>query len=360
MVQSFFSVLNYYRHFRHFAITLPLEKKQLPGIDSKHPYDQLTPDFVLDAVESLGLETDFRILALNSYENRVYQIGIEEGLPIIAKFYRPLRWSPEAILEEHQFTRALAEHDISVVSPMLIHDSTLHEYQGFHFALFPRQGGHAPEVEVADTLFRIGRNIGRIHQASGQEPFKHRKTLSIQEWARQSRAYLLQENFIPASLIPAYQSLSQDLVDKMQSIWDSHPVALRKLHGDCHLGNILWRDDVAHFVDFDDCMNGPAIQDIWLLLSGDRQQQTAQIIEILEGYEEFCEFDPRQLNLIETLRTMRMMNYSAWLARRWSDPAFPMFFPWFNTERYWSDHILELREQLAILTEPPLQLAPGY
>ena len=280
----------------------------MPGIDSKHPYDQLTPDFVLDAVESLGLETDFRILALNSYENRVYQIGIEGSLPVIAKFYRPQRWTPEAILEEHEFTHALAEHDISVVSPMQIGGATLHEYKDFHFALFPRQGGHAPEIEVADTLFRIGRNIGRMHQASGANTFKHRKALSIDEWVISSRDFLLQENFIPQSLIPAYQTLSRDLIAKMQSIWNTHPFATRKLHGDCHLGNILWRDETAHFVDFDDCMNGPAIQDIWLLLSGDRQQQTVQIGEILEGYEEFCEFDPRQLNLIETLRTMRMMN----------------------------------------------------
>lgn len=327
-------------------------------IHSQHPYDQLTPDFVLDAIESLGLETDSRILALNSYENRVYQIGIEDRSPLIAKFYRPFRWSHEAILEEHQFTQTLLERDISVISPVTIQGNSLHHYQGFHFALFPRQGGHAPEVDCPDTLFRIGRNIGRIHQAAGQQTFEHRKSLSINEWATESKEYLLKEQFIPESLIPAYETLSADLIEKMHSIWERTLPSHRRLHGDCHLGNILWRDDVAHFVDFDDCMNGPAIQDIWLLLSGDRLQQTQQIMEIVEGYEEFCDFDPRQLNLIETLRTLRMMYYAAWLARRWSDPAFPMFFPWFNTERYWSDHILELREQLAILDEPPLQLMP--
>lgn len=325
-------------------------------IHSEHPYDQLTPDFVLDAIESIGLETDSRILSLNSYENRVYQIGIEDNSPLIAKFYRPFRWNREAILEEHQFTQTLLERDISVISPVTIQGNTLHHYQGFYFSLFPRQGGLAPEVDCPDTLFRIGRNIGRIHQAAGEQTFEHRKTLSVSEWAIESKDYLLNERFIPVSLLPAYETLSTDLIKKMQIIWERNPPGHIKLHGDCHLGNILWRDDVAHFVDFDDCMNGPAIQDIWLLLSGDRLQQTQQVMEIIEGYEEFYDFDPRQLNLVETLRTLRMMYYAAWLARRWSDPAFPMFFPWFNTDRYWSDHILELREQLAILDEPPLQL----
>lgn len=332
----------------------------MKDINSDHPYDQLTPDFVLDAIESIGLETDSRILSLNSYENRVYQVGIEEGTPVIAKFYRPFRWSQEAILEEHQFTQALIENDISVISPLKINDTTLHQYQGFSFTVFPRQGGHAPEVDCPDTLYRIGLNIGRIHQTSGDQAFKHRKSLSIEEWAINSQRYLIQESFIPDSLIPAYQTLSDDLIKKISSIWNAQEFKSIKLHGDCHLGNILWRDDIAHFVDFDDCMSGPAIQDIWLLLSGDRDQQTQQLIEIIEGYEEFCEFDPRQLNLIESLRTLRMMYYAAWLARRWSDPAFPMHFPWFNSERYWSDHILELREQLAILDEPPLKLQPHY
>lgn len=332
----------------------------MQDINSEHPYDQLTPDFVLDAIESIGLETDSRILSLNSYENRVYQVGLEEGQPVITKFYRPFRWTNEAILEEHQFTRDLLAQDISVISPLEINGTTLHHYQGFYFTVFPRQGGHAPEVDCPDTLFRIGRNIGRIHQVSGSKNFEHRKTLSVEEWAIESRRHLLHEDFIPKSLIPAYETLSNDVIKKITSIWNSISFTPIRLHGDCHLGNILWRDDVAHFVDFDDCMNGPAIQDIWLLLSGDRNQQTQQLIEIIEGYEEFCEFDPREIKLIESLRTLRMMYYSSWLARRWSDPAFPMFFPWFNTERYWSDHILELREQLAILDEPPLQLLPQY
>lgn len=324
--------------------------------DNQHPYIRLTPDFVLDAVESIGLLSDSRILSLNSYENRVYQVGIEDDLPIIAKFYRPNRWSNEAILEEHSFTTQLLENDVSVVPPMLINNTTLHEYEGYRFSLFKRQGGYAPEVDIPDTLYRIGCTIGRIHQLSGTNNFKYRQSFNVDNWAINSRNYLLESNFISDSLRPAYETLSRDLISKVSDIWNSCPFPPIKLHGDCHIGNILWREDQAHFVDFDDCLNGPAIQDLWLMLSGDRNQQTQQMIELIEGYEEFCEFDLKQLKLIETLRTLRMMHYAAWLAKRWSDPAFPMHFPWFNTERYWSEHILELREQLAILDEPPLKL----
>ena len=323
-----------------------------------HPYAKLTPDFVLDAVESLGLLSDSRILTLNSYENRVYQIGIEDQTPLIVKFYRPQRWTSEAILEEHQFTKALLDNDISVVPPLEVNNKTLHEYDGFRFTMFKRQGGHAPEIEFPDTLFRIGRNIGRIHQTSGTDTFKHRKDFSMEAMAINSRQFLLDNDFLSASLLKAYETLSSDLIDKMSIIWKEVDYTPIKLHGDCHIGNILWRDDLAHFVDFDDCCNGPAIQDLWLMLSGDHALKTQQLLELIEGYEEFCTFDPAQLRLVETLRTMRMMHYSAWLARRWTDPAFPMHFPWFNTERYWSEHILELREQFALLDEEPLKLFP--
>lgn len=323
-----------------------------------HPYAKLTPDFVLDAVESIGLQSDARILTLNSYENRVYQVGMEDKPPVIAKFYRPQRWSNQAIAEEHDFTLALLKNDISVVPPLAINGATLHEYEGFRFTIFPRQGGYAPEIEIPETLYRIGLNIGRIHQSAGSELFKHRKTFSLDEWAITSRDFLLENDFLSNSLRKAYETLTADLINKMTAIWKQYPFQAIKLHGDCHIGNILWRDDLAYFVDLDDCANGPAIQDLWLMLSGDRHQQTQQMLELVEGYEEFCEFDTRQLGLIETLRTLRMMYYSAWLARRWKDPAFPMHFPWFNTERYWSEHILELREQFAILDEPPLQLYP--
>jgi Ser/Thr protein kinase RdoA (MazF antagonist) len=323
-----------------------------------HPYETLVPDLVIDAVESMGLISDQRIFPLNSYENRVYQIGIEDQTPLIAKFYRPQRWSREAILEEHAFSLDLLAHDINVVPPMTINGTTLHEFGGFNFALFPRQGGYAPELEVPDTLFRIGRNIGRMHALGAAEPFKHRASLSIERLGIESREFLMQSPHMPKSLMEAYSTLTADLIKQMQQVWESAPINPIRLHGDCHLGNILWRDDKAYFVDFDDCVNGPAIQDIWLLLSGDRTQQILQLSEFIEGYEEFYEFDHRQLCLIESLRTLRMMNYAAWLARRWDDPAFPMHFPWFNTERYWSEHILELREQFAALQEAPLKLMP--
>lgn len=323
-----------------------------------HPYEQLTPDLVIDAVESLGMISDQRIFPLNSYENRVYQIGIEDATPLIAKFYRPERWTDAAILEEHQFTLDLLDQDISVVAPMVFDGQTLFEFKGYRFSLFPRQGGYAPEIEVPDTLFRIGRNVGRIHLIGSSKTFEHRRSLNIETWANDSQAFLLENDFIPLSLCTAYETLTRDIIDKINRLWQSNSFDTIRLHGDCHIGNILWRDDLAHFVDFDDCINGPAIQDIWLLLSGDRHAQTGQLIEFVEGYEEFFPFDPRQLQLIETLRTLRMMHYAAWLARRWQDPAFPMHFPWFNTERYWSSHVLELREQFALLDEPALKLAP--
>ncbi|TNC81675.1 MAG: serine/threonine protein kinase [Oleiphilus sp.] len=323
-----------------------------------HPYEQLTPDLVIDAVESLGMISDQRIFPLNSYENRVYQIGIEDATPLIAKFYRPERWTDAAIQEEHQFTLDLLDQDISVVAPMVFDGQTLFEFKGYRFSLFPRQGGYAPEIEVPDTLFRIGRNVGRIHLMGSSKTFEHRRSLNIETWANDSQAFLLENEFIPLSLCTAYETLTRDIIDKINRLWQSNSFDTIRLHGDCHIGNILWRDDLAHFVDFDDCINGPAIQDIWLLLSGDRHAQTGQLIEFVEGYEEFFPFDPRQLQLIETLRTLRMMHYAAWLARRWQDPAFPMHFPWFNTERYWSSHVLELREQFALLDEPALKLAP--
>jgi len=327
-------------------------------LDHAHPYNDLKPEIVIDAVESLGILSDARIFPLNSYENRVYQVGVEEGTPIIAKFYRPHRWSEEAILEEHQYTWELFDQELPVVPPVKDDNGvTLHQYNGFHFSIFKRQGGHAPELDNMDSLFLMGRYLGRMHAIGAKEKFKHRPTITIDEWAVASRAFLLDNGFIPKSLLPAYETLSQDLITKVKNIWQQCPdLKLFRIHGDCHGGNVLWRNDLPHFVDFDDCRNGPAIQDIWLLLSGDRQQRIAQLSEIVEGYNEFFDFEPSQIKLIEPLRTLRIMNYSAWLAKRWTDPAFPHHFPWFNTERYWAEHILELREQLAILDEEPLKL----
>jgi Ser/Thr protein kinase RdoA (MazF antagonist) len=324
-------------------------------MNQAHPYEQLTPDLVLDAIESTGLITDARILALNSYENRVYQVGIEGGSPLIAKFYRPARWSDAQILEEHQFTQALKELEISVVPPMIDEQGqSLRDFKGFRFALYPRQGGHAPNLDDFDALLSLGRTLGRIHALGQARAFAHRPALDIQTFGHESYRYLLEHDFLPASLRESYRTLGADLLARCDSQLQRVSYRTIRLHGDCHPGNILWRDEVPHFVDFDDARMGPAIQDLWMLLSGEREQQTAQLSEILEGYREFCEFDLAELQLIEALRALRIMHYSAWLARRWTDPAFPKHFPWFNTERYWGEHILELREQLAALNEPPL------
>jgi Ser/Thr protein kinase RdoA (MazF antagonist) len=324
---------------------------------SSHPYDELTPDLVIDAVESVGYLSDARLLALNSYENRVYQVGIEDAEPLIAKFYRPERWTPEQILEEHLFSLDLQEAEISVVAPLVDGEgNTLHRFRGFHFALFPRRGGYPPELDNFDNLLVLGRTLGRIHALGAAGAFVHRPAISVEKMLARSRDYLL-EHFIPAELRPAYDSLTGDLLDSVNILFDEiSPADMIRVHGDCHVGNILWRDDTAHFVDLDDCCTAPAIQDLWMFLSGERHDRQLQLSELVEGYSEFYDFDPRQLRWVEALRTLRLANYAAWLGRRWEDPAFPRSFTWFNTERYWAEHILELREQLAALQEEPLAL----
>ena len=323
-----------------------------------HPYDALTPDLVIDAVESAGYLSDARLLALNSYENRVYQVGLEDGEPLIAKFYRPHRWTRQQILEEHAFSQELVEADISVVAPII--DSSgksLHEHEDFWFALFKRRGGYPPELDNLHNLFILGRTLGRIHAVGRATDFEHRLELSVERMMADNIAFLLEGDFIPQGLIPAYSSLAEDLLKSVSTLYgEVKPRDLIRVHGDCHAGNILWRDDTAHFVDLDDCVMAPAVQDLWMFLSGERHRRQLQIAELVEGYSEFCDFEPRQLRWLEALRTMRIVNYSAWLARRWEDPAFPRSFTWFNTERYWADHILELREQLAAQQEEPLQL----
>lgn len=329
----------------------------MPSDIEQHPYSTLTPDMVIDAVESTGLLSDCRILTLNSYENRVYQVGIEDSDPIIVKFYRPERWSDAQILEEHQFIQAL--HDIDIPSvPAMVNSASesLSQHNGFRFTLFKRYGGHAPELDNLDHLFSLGQFIGRIHALGKTQAFQHRATFSVERFGLNSMQFLLENNVIPSSLIESYTSICQELLTRVQQQFDATPYTNIRLHGDCHPGNVLWRNNTPHFVDFDDCMNGPAMQDLWMLLSGDRQNKLAQIAEVIDGYNEFCDFQPIELNLIESLRTLRLMHYSAWLARRWQDPAFPHNFPWFNTERYWGEHILALKEQLSALDEITLTL----
>ncbi|MBZ0142897.1 MAG: serine/threonine protein kinase [Rhodocyclaceae bacterium] len=325
-----------------------------------HPYSALTPDIVLNALESVGLPCDGSLLALNSYENRVYQVGIVDAPPLVAKFYRPQRWSDAAILEEHAFAQELHEREIPVVAPLpLAGGRTLHHAQGFRFAVFPRRGGRAPELDRPDTLQWMGRFLGRIHAVGAVAPFRERPCLDIAGFGEASRDYVLAHGFLPEDLRTAWCSVVDQSLDGARRCYArAGAVASIRLHGDCHAGNVLWTDSGEmrgpHFVDFDDCRMGPAVQDLWMLLSGERAEMTHQLGEVLAGYEDFRDFDRRELHLVEALRTLRLLHYSAWLARRWDDPAFPAAFPWFNTQRYWQDRILELREQVALMDEPPL------
>lgn len=327
---------------------------------SDHPYSALKPENILDAVESLGYQCDGHLSALNSFENRVFQIGIEDSPPLIAKFYRPDRWTSDQIHEEHAFSAELEAAEFPIVTPLRLSDGeTLHHFDGFQFALFTRFGGHAPELDKLDTIEVLGRSLGRLHAIGAQKPFIHRPSISFKRYGVDSRDFLLSQGFIPDSLRVAYETLSRDLLRLIEERFDKASYDSIRIHADCHPGNILWRDDRAVFVDFDDCRSGPAVQDIWMLLSGEKSDRLTQLEAFLEGYEMFYDFDDRELNLIESLRTLRMMHYAAWIARRWNDPAFPMAFPWFNTERYWEEHILDLREQYANLQEEPLSRMSG-
>lgn len=320
-----------------------------------HSFSGLSPDTVLDALQSLGLYGDGRLLALNSYENRVYQVGMEDTAPVIVKFYRPGRWTDAAILEEHQFVDELYAQEIPVVPATRIADHTLHTHEGYRFSVFPRQGGRAPELDRDETLEQTGRLMGRIHATGASAAYQHRPILDAASFGDEPRAWLLANDFIPPDLLESWSSVTAQALAGVRHCYErAGDLRLLRLHGDCHGGNVLWTDDGPHFVDFDDSRSGPAVQDLWMLLSGERQDRSAQLATLLAGYEDFFEFNPRELHLIEALRTLRLLHYSAWLARRWDDPAFPAAFPWFNTVRYWQDRILELREQVALMDEPPL------
>jgi Ser/Thr protein kinase RdoA (MazF antagonist) len=325
--------------------------------ENSHPFTTLTPDFVMDAVETQGFRCDCRTLALNSYENRVYQVGIEDGPPIIAKFYRPGRWSNEQINEEHRYTLELLEHEMPVVAPWLNQaGESLFLHEGFRFALYPRQGGHAPEFDNLDNLLVLGRFLGRMHCVGAVRSFEHRPTLDINTFGYTS-VHLIQESFIPDEYRESYSLLTNQLLTTIASSFSEFAeIRFIRTHGDCHSGNILWRDNAPNFVDFDDTRMAPAIQDLWMMLSGDRRRQAAQFEALMEGYLEFNEFNPRELTLIEPLRALRLLHYTAWIASRWQDPIFPTTFPWFNTTRFWGEHILSLREQLADLSEQPLEM----
>ena len=322
-----------------------------------HPYAQLTPDRVLDALAGAGIHGDGRLQALGSYENRVYQVWQDDGPPVVVKFYRPQRWSGDAIREEHAFVAELVARELPVIAPMVLNGDTLHDDDPFRFAVYPRCGGRAPELESRATLQWIGRLLGRIHAIGAIAPFVHRPRLDLETFGIGPCDWLLAHDFLPADLVDAWRSIAELALQGVRACYArAGDVALLRLHGDCHGGNVLWTDAGPHFVDFDDARTGPVVQDLWMLLSGERADMTRQLADVLSGYEDFARFDRRELHLVEALRTLRLIHYSAWIAQRWDDPAFPAAFPWFNTQRYWQDRILELREQVALMTEPPLEV----
>jgi len=321
------------------------------------PFHDLTPDCIMDAIESTGRRCDGRLLGLNSFENRVYQIGLEEAAPVVAKFYRPGRWSDAAIVEEHEFCAELASAEVPVVAPLDLGGRTLAAAHGFRFALYPKCPGRAPELDDPDTLRRLGRFVARIHAIGAARRFAHRPSVDVASYGEASIEFLLDADFIPDHLHAPYEAAARHALDRIHACYArAGDVRSIRLHADCHAGNVLWTEDGPHFVDFDDARMGPAIQDLWMLLSGDRAAMTQQLAIIAEGYRVFRDIDPAELQLIEPLRTLRMLHYAAWLAERWADPAFPAAFPWFGTERYWQDQVLALQEQIAAMDEPPLEL----
>lgn len=324
-------------------------------MSQSHPYASLTPERVMDAIDALGFLCDARIFPLNSYENRVYQVGIEDQQPIIAKFYRPGRWSADAIREEHRFLQDLAEEDIPVVAPLEIEGETLFWADPFWFALFPRRGGHAPELSRLQDLELIGRWLARLHQVGSWQSFRHRPQIRVEDIDTAAHA-VLTSGLLPDDYRPVYESLHRDLSAMIRDQFRPQQFQSLRLHGDLHSGNLLLRDEQLYLVDFDDCVQGMAMQDIWMLLSGQRDEQLAQLDAIRRGYEVFRPFPYQELSSIEALRTLRVMKYAAWLCQRWEDPAFPAAFPWFETHRFWSEHILTLREQQAALYNEPLVL----
>jgi Ser/Thr protein kinase RdoA (MazF antagonist) len=316
-----------------------------------HPYAALTPEAVLDACASAGLRPDGRLLGLNSYENRVYQVYLEEGAPVVAKFYRPGRWTREQIEEEHAFARELAEREIPVVAP-----TRCSVFGGFVFAIYPRRGGRAPNLEDPNVLGWIGRFLGRIHAVGATASFRHRETLDSRTFGHEPSLWLVEHRCVPQDLFHSWKAVIDQSLEAIDACYArAGDVKLIRLHGDCHPGNILWTDEGPHFVDLDDARTGPAAQDLWMLLSGERAAMAQQLHHVLAGYEEFADFDRRELHLVEALRTLRLIHYSCWIARRWDDPAFPAAFPWFGTSRYWQDRILELKEQIALMQEKPVR-----
>ena len=328
---------------------------------------------MLDALDGVGLFGDGRLIQLNSYENRVFQVFLEDGRAVVAKFYRPNRWSDAQILEEHDFTRELAANEIAVGAPMALarderspHAEAITSLgptlaclaasasSGYRFGVAPRQAGRAPELEDREVLRWLGRYLGRLHAVGRASTFSHRLTLDVATYGEASRDFLLERGLVTGDVAERWRVLAEQALTLCRAAFERTAAATLRLHGDCHPGNVLWTAAGPHFVDFDDAVTGPAVQDLWMLLSGDRAAKTQQLLDVLEGYEAFAEFDWRELALVEPLRTLRMLHHSAWIARRWADPAFPIAFPWFASPAYWADQCTRLSEQLEAMAEPPL------
>ena len=353
-------------------MTAPRQAIATSGPGSDTPYADLSPDVVLDALDAVGLRGDGRLIQLNSYENRVFQVFLEDGRVIVAKFYRPYRWSDAQILEEHAFTAELAAREIPVAAawPLTIDSASAHADQAtlpgttlaqfatalgaYRFSVGARLAGRAPELEDAGTLEWIGRFIGRMHAVGALRPFATRLTLDAATFGSANRDWLLTQELIPPDTEPGWRQVTQEALAAVTEAFARAGARTLRLHGDCHLGNVLWASDGPHFVDLDDAVNGPAMQDLWMLLSGDRAAMTRQLSSVLAGYEAFMSFDRRELSLIEPLRTLRILHHSAWIARRWNDPAFPVAFPWFESPSYWAEQTSQLREQLKAMREPTL------
>jgi Ser/Thr protein kinase RdoA (MazF antagonist) len=318
------------------------------------PFSALTPAVVLDAAAAAGLETDGRLFALNSYENRVYQLYGAAG-PLVLKFYRPARWSDAQIAEEHEFTAQLAAAELPVAAPLAVGGETLVRYREYRFACFPWMRGRAPELDATDSRLILGRALARVHQVGARQPFLLRPRLGIERLGWQARAQVLASELLPAALRERYSSLSGALIERVTAGFAAAGSAGEiRIHGDCHLGNLLWNEQGPAFVDLDDCATGPRVQDLWMMLSGSSAEQQRQWGELLEGYSQFADFDLRELRLIEPLRALRMLHHAAWVVHRWSDPAFPRAFPWFGEVRYWEGYLGDLLEQLEAIDDPPL------
>ena len=331
-----------------------------------HPFDRLTPQAVLDALDAVGKRGDGRLLQLNSYENRVFQVMLEDGGAVVAKFYRPGRWSDAQIAEEHAFAADLAAAEVPVVAPLILPDGqtlahALIDGQPFRVAVYARRSGHGPELDQPETLRWLGRFIARLHAVGEQQVFAHRRRLDAATFGHAALARLLALDIIPPAQLPAWRSTCEQALAAVDTALAALPATALRLHGDCHPGNILWRDEGdgggPHIVDLDDAVMGPAIQDLWMLLSGSADAMRGQMAAVLQGYRQFRRFDLRELALIEPLRTLRMVHHSAWLAERWGDPAFPAAFPWFGGAGYWGQQTTQLREQIEAMAAPPLDLA---